>query len=148
MVCPVLLFFAVYVTSQLKGSGLPKADRGSIDDILGAPTFVDDPASLKKIYVASEEDVIVVCSTQNPANITWQGGRGNSSVVYGPGNAELNVTQVTDRKSVLYVRSSEAKGTLLTRGPFLCRARDRATFQERTTSLFQFLQGREYFVLM
>ena len=147
MVFPVLLFLAVYVTSQLKGSGLPKADRGPIDDILGAPTFVDDPASSETIYVASEEDVIVVCSTQNLANITWQGGRGNTSVVYGPSNAKLNVTQVTDKKSVLYVRSSESKGTLVARGPFLCRARDRATYQERTTSSFRFLQGCEYFVL-
>ena len=57
-------------------SGLPKADRGPIDDILGAPTFVDDPASSEAIYVASEEDVIFVCSMQNPANNTWQGKGG------------------------------------------------------------------------
>ena len=65
---------------------------------------------------------------------------------YGPGNADLNVTQVTDRKSVLYVRSNDnaAKGILMYDGPFICQARDRTTSQKSTTLPFTFDRGCEY----
>ena len=88
------------------------------------------------IYVLREDPWIVSCSTQNPANITWRLASGREY--------KLNVTQITDRKSVLYARNSEEKGALLLDGPLQCRARDLTTMQETLIDQFEFMIGSEY----
>ena len=57
----------------------------------------------------------------------------------------MNVTQVTNRKSVLYVRLSAALTRLaLLREPLQCRARDLTTMQETLINQFEFMIGSEY----
>ena len=98
-------------------------------ELLFYSTFLD----LSTIYVLREKPWIVSCSAQNPANITWRLASGREY--------KLNVTQVTDRKSVLYARNSEEKGALLLDGPLQCRARDLTTMQETLIDQFEFMIG-------
>ena len=110
-----------------------------------AITFVDNPALHGEIHIPplGKGDFIAVCSTQNAANITWETSEG---VIYRPGNTKLNITQATDRKSILYVSNKDdsAKGILAFGGPFRCQARDLTTLQENTTDYFDFVVGSEH----
>ena len=110
---------------------------------LAAITFVENPGLLGVVYFPPIGDLTVVCSTQDSANITWVSSKGD---IYKPGNAKLNITQATDRKSILYVSNNDdsAKGILLFGGPFRCQAQDPTTLQEITTDYFDFLMGSEY----
>ncbi|XP_065846416.1 neuronal cell adhesion molecule-like isoform X2 [Oscarella lobularis] len=97
-------------------------------------------ASLSTTYVSLGEPWIVACSTQNRSNITWRLASG--------GELKLNVTQVTNRKSVLYVRLSAALTRLaLLREPLQCRARDLTTMQETLINQFEFMIGSKPLLL-
>eukprot|EP00118_Oscarella_pearsei_P021089 m.234525 g.234525 ORF g.234525 m.234525 type:complete len:125 (+) comp40111_c0_seq65:1-375(+) len=84
--------------------------------------FVDGPFDAEKgrIYIPPDGDLQLVCSTNTPANITWVAATGD---VHGPMQAFLNITQVTDRKSILFVRRSDplATGILTVGGQFVVK---------------------------
>ena len=71
---------------------------------LGRIEFVDNPRS-SEIYFLPERDFMLVCSTLNASNITWQ--KGNK--MYEPGNAERNATQETDRQTEKAFCTSEVQ---------------------------------------
>lgn len=109
--------------------------------ILAAVTFVENPASVIYIPPKGAGDLVAVCVTQNPARISIRSANGAS---YKPGDSALNITQVTDRKIVLYVRSNDTQAiNILDRrnGPFRCQAQDQTTSQISLTDPFEFVDG-------
>ncbi|XP_065838029.1 neurofascin-like isoform X3 [Oscarella lobularis] len=105
--------------------------------VFSVPVFVDDPSSVRSVVI-TEADIDLVCSTQDPSTIKWV----RDGVALGPGDSTLNITKVSDRKSVLYVRrdDSAAIGLLLGASDFTCRAND--TSQVASTNVFSFVLGR------
>ena len=89
-------------------------------------------------------DLVVTCSTQSAAKITFRSAGGTT---YAPGNGVLNITQVSKTKIVLYVRNNDSKAfdALRSRdhGSFQCQARELTISQINTTDKFEFVDGSE-----
>ncbi|XP_065826068.1 cell adhesion molecule DSCAM-like isoform X2 [Oscarella lobularis] len=128
--CAHLLFFIVYVTKQL-GSAL---------------TFVENPALMGVIYTPPRGagDLVVTCSMQSAAKISFRSADG---MIYEPGNGDLNITRVSEKKIVLYVRNDDVKAfdtlTSRDRGSFRCHAQDVTTLKVNSTGEFRFQVGEE-----
>ena len=101
---------------------------------------MDDPSSVRSVVI-TEADIDLVCSTQDPSTIKWVR---NGVAAHGPGDSTLNITKVSDRKSVLYVRrdDSAAIGLLLGASDFTCQAND--TSQVASTNVFSFVLGSQF----
>ena len=112
---------------------------------LAALEFIDDPSKAFRggyVYIPPDGhgDLIVVCTTNERSTIAWLSG----GVVV---PAILNVTQATDRKSVLYAKGVGSGGTnfavrsaLL--GPsFTCEALSNDQRETAMTRTFRFALG-------
>eukprot|EP00118_Oscarella_pearsei_P005579 m.25732 g.25732 ORF g.25732 m.25732 type:complete len:776 (+) comp28932_c0_seq2:138-2465(+) len=115
-----------------------------IKEIEGAlPQFVDDPSqNFTDGGVLIPPDgrgaLTVFCSTKEKANITWLSEKVPADVT------ALNITQITDRKSVLH--QENAAGIPTVRGvllgpPFSCKATN-SDGESATTGPFSFLLGK------
>eukprot|EP00118_Oscarella_pearsei_P012623 m.94474 g.94474 ORF g.94474 m.94474 type:complete len:670 (+) comp36818_c1_seq1:56-2065(+) len=112
-------------------------------DAAGAPVFVDDPSKEGHVVISSGADFFLRCSTREPADIFYVATKSN--VTYGPGNTHVNITKISDRETLLSVKSndSEARARLFQAKFFVCEAQSTVDGTRSTTAKFEIIEGEK-----